>query len=92
VKHSRDEFKSLSDALFLEMSDEAFPKLPEDVSSTEAQAFQDYLISVIGNLNENLWYKEIIMAFLDEEPNKSFLTQVQLSKMSKQVFVPYLCS
>eukprot|EP01034_Spumella_vulgaris_P030918 gene30918-38211_t len=25
------------------------------------------------------------MAFLDEEPNKSFLTQVQLSKMSKQI-------
>ncbi len=88
VKHSIEEFSALSDALRTAeiSSNENFPTLPADLASTvEVQVLQDYLTSVIEQLKENIWHKEVFIKFLDEAPNKSYLTQVQLSKMSKQV-------
>lgn len=70
----------------VEASNEDFPKLAEDLMvPVDAAVLQDYLTGAIDQLKENIWHREVFIKFLDEAPNKSYLTQVQLSKMSKQV-------
>ncbi len=85
INHSLNDFIALASKLRSEIPDEGFPTLPEDPSTINEQILQPYLGGAIDHLKEDLWHTEGIMSFLDEEPNKSYLTQVQLKKMSKQV-------
>lgn len=50
-----------------------------------AESLEYFLNDLISLMGEQLWFSEPLLLFLDNEPKRSFMTELKISKLLNQV-------